>query len=847
MNDASTSCGPPPGTLRVIYLVARMSGRRALHRMGDVWRRRPAPGERGATARKQAAGRWVLPCLVLLGVWQTVSVTTRVLHGVALWAEQRAQPEVVIVQEHQLELLEHSLELFIDAVTRELPDGAERETRRAELRRSYEQRGLSGFRQSALPSRSLWPSPELWPASADPDTMSKPLALFCTLLALSQILRHVARGDDDLARVGPGLEWLFSFPVRARALFLARALSAVFAPLAWVVLFPFYAVVFGSSGYGWLGVPLALAVVLYVAALGGGLRVLLETSLRRALSVAWVSRVQALLSTLSVLPLFAAYAVAFSPRAEGLFSWLVGLPRALFYTPLALPVWLAAGGAAAWLSGLALWVVLGAWLALAVGVAERRVQTGITSGTGERTAARADVGLAMSRRRASPLRGALLKEWRCLLRDRRSRAQAFLAPVLVLGLQLWLNPSLLKALASNPRHAATAAFAVAGFSLSTGACSTLAAEGPALWLLYTAPRRLERLLLDKLWAWASVAGLFALLTLVIVWSVNPALIWPSLPYAALAFAGVGLYSLIALGIGALGTDVLEPEPFRRQRFGSVYLFMLLAGLFGYSIYMPSWWAKLVQLVLSALLAFALWQKLRDQLPYMLDPTAAPAPAIGVADGVIAALAFFVLQGLLTSILQRGGMAPARALSLSFVGAGCAVAGVSLVFFQRSRVPHLSRALGLTRPAAGRGGRVRQLGLGVAAGFVAACVGLGYLALARHVPWIARELEEATRSMGELDLDARLSLLMLAVLAAPLFEEFIFRGILYRGFRRSTGAPLACVASALVFALMHPGVTALPIFVMAVLAALAYERTGWLATPIAAHMTYNAIVVGGALF
>jgi membrane protease YdiL (CAAX protease family) len=34
--------------------------------------------------------------------------------------------------------------------------------------------------------------------------------------------------------------------------------------------------------------------------------------------------------------------------------------------------------------------------------------------------------------------------------------------------------------------------------------------------------------------------------------------------------------------------------------------------------------------------------------------------------------------------------------------------------------------------------------------------------------------------------------------------------------------------------------------MALLAAFAYERTGWLATPIAAHMTYNALVFGSAL-
>jgi membrane protease YdiL (CAAX protease family) len=79
-----------------------------------------------------------------------------------------------------------------------------------------------------------------------------------------------------------------------------------------------------------------------------------------------------------------------------------------------------------------------------------------------------------------------------------------------------------------------------------------------------------------------------------------------------------------------------------------------------------------------------------------------------------------------------------------------------------------------------------------------------------------------------------------------FEEFIFRGILYRGFRQSVRAPIAVAASALVFALVHPAATALPVFVMAALAASSYERTGWLATPVVAHMTYNAIVFGSAL-
>jgi membrane protease YdiL (CAAX protease family) len=101
-----------------------------------------------------------------------------------------------------------------------------------------------------------------------------------------------------------------------------------------------------------------------------------------------------------------------------------------------------------------------------------------------------------------------------------------------------------------------------------------------------------------------------------------------------------------------------------------------------------------------------------------------------------------------------------------------------------------------------------------------------------------ELQRST-----LGADSRWLLLALVVIAAPLFEEFIFRGLLFSGFRRSIGALPAALASATVFALVHPVIAALPVFVLAVGAALVLERTRWLGAPIAAHMTYNAIVAG----
>jgi membrane protease YdiL (CAAX protease family) len=313
----------------------------------------------------------------------------------------------------------------------------------------------------------------------------------------------------------------------------------------------------------------------------------------------------------------------------------------------------------------------------------------------------------------------------------------------------------------------------------------------------------------------------------------------------LALVGILLYAVIALGIGSLGTDPLEPEPRRRVRVGSVYLFMLLSSLFAYAIYAPSLWTKLVQLVLSALLAYALWQKLRDHLPYLLDPTEAPEPQIGVADGIIAALGFFVLQGVFALGFNEMG-SEGRTLLLAFVSAGSCVTAFALFALYRSGVPRVLQAVGLLRPVEPRQSRWLQLALGLGAGLAAGVVGLGYGWVIEQVSWLREWAQRESTVLPDLE-QGRVPLWLLAVgvLAAPLFEEFIFRGILYRGLRRSLQARRAVLASALVFALVHPVVAAPPVFVMALLAAAAYERSGWLATPIVAHMSYNAIVLGSS--
>jgi membrane protease YdiL (CAAX protease family) len=83
----------------------------------------------------------------------------------------------------------------------------------------------------------------------------------------------------------------------------------------------------------------------------------------------------------------------------------------------------------------------------------------------------------------------------------------------------------------------------------------------------------------------------------------------------------------------------------------------------------------------------------------------------------------------------------------------------------------------------------------------------------------------------------------SVVFAPVFEELIFRGLLYGTLRARLSWPLAAAGSALVFALAHGyGIAGfLSVFLSGLLWAWIYERTGSLLPSMAAHAVNNATV------
>ena len=123
----------------------------------------------------------------------------------------------------------------------------------------------------------------------------------------------------------------------------------------------------------------------------------------------------------------------------------------------------------------------------------------------------------------------------------------------------------------------------------------------------------------------------------------PALDWKFLGAMLTALLGIPIYAFIAVALGVFGSNPLEQQQHHKVKPAYVYLYMSLAGLYVYAIVTPNPAQRLIFMVLSLLLAFALWQKARDQLPYLLDPDASPPPRVSTSDGLIAAMVFFVAQ------------------------------------------------------------------------------------------------------------------------------------------------------------------------------------------------------------
>jgi membrane protease YdiL (CAAX protease family) len=845
----------PPGALRVLFLLARVALRRFANRAASSFRRKKGDAPRSGTPRKGGSG---LAGLVLLGavflsygfslsysffekLGDNLDLVTPDLRIVIPAATLEAlQHESLAIRHPQLypdEKEDHrqkAKDLLTQAAAREPIPEAERAARADEWMKVFEEKDASGFRTKTEHPRELrWTEPDRR------DHALRAVGLFLFLLAFSQVWLGLGQGNQDLGRVEWSLEWLFSFPAPAGRLFLAKILEGTLInPIGWFLILPFLGMMHLTSRHDPAWFPIGALSMLFLSLVLSSIRVVAETWLRMTLPLNRLKNVQALSTLVGTLLWLAILAIALAKPTPAIFLRAAPrIPNLALWNPLSLPVLLAGKAPLAAAAAMGAFAILSPLAAVAL--CRHFVRDGLLAASGAYQGTRRAVADA-ARERKGLFRGVLAKDVRLLLRDRNFLVTTLVVPVILFAFQMVLNPALVRGVSGDYRHAATLAYGLGAYILMSSAFSVLSVEGGSLWLLYTFPRELHSILIQKTVLWAGVALLYAGIVLGVTATLNRGLDLDALALGVTAAVGVVISAFTCAALGTLSTDPLQNEPQRKSRAEIVYLYMLLSSMYGYhAIYGPSRWARLVQVVLSALLVLALWQKVRDRLPYLLDPTETPPPSIALSDGLIATLAFFVVQGLVFLLLTSAEMPMGQAMLVSYVAAGGLISLFTLYLFWRLKVPRLFEAVGLRAPSTST---LRSLLLGLLAGIAAAALGLGYLWVVAHVDalrTLARESAELAKGLPQ---GTRTWMAILAIGAAPLFEEYLFRGLVFKGLRRSMKPAFAILASAAIFAIVHPPLAFVPVFGLGVAAALAFEGSRSLLAPILAHAVYNAAVV-----
>jgi membrane protease YdiL (CAAX protease family) len=656
----------------------------------------------------------------------------------------------------------------------------------------------------------------------------------------------VTVGSGELAKSEWDLEWLITLPIRSDTLLWARiAERSIVNPSGAIALIPTCAAIAWFSGYRWSAPLIAVLAAWPLLLLAALARTLIDTGLRLRMRAAQLRNLHAVISVLSIITMYLAISIGLKGKSDFMLRIAASLPDWLRYTPMGLTVRAINERtfSDAVLLTLALLAEVAALLWFGLLLLRHQLRNGVVSG-GARDAERSPVmpgpesiaeaeSAAVARPRRSVLSAVQRRELALLSRDRNFLVQSLVLPLLIVGGQVVLGTSgVASTMWTNPNVLASVAFGLAAYSLSMSAFQTLNSEGHALWLLYTFPCSIEAVLKDKAKLWGILTLAYPLVLFAIGAFVAPTIGWDFLGAILTALLGIPIYAFIAVALGVFGSNPLEQQPNQKVKPAYVYLYMTLSGLYIYAIVTPKPVQRLIFMVLSMLLAAALWQKARDQLGYLLDPDASPPPRVSTSDGLIAAMLFFVAQAVAGAVIIGRGSATGAAVLFAFSIGGAVTYGLMRSVYAKAKTEGVPHILGNdNRPL-----------LALAAGLAAGAVGVLYLFGLDALDL----LESARRAAGSYS-SLGLWTLPLALIAAPLFEEFIFRGLIFGGLRRSFGVWPAALASAAVFAIVHPAFSIIPVFIMAMCAALAYERSRSLLAPMIVHAVYNACVIGAQSF
>jgi membrane protease YdiL (CAAX protease family) len=446
------------------------------------------------------------------------------------------------------------------------------------------------------------------------------------------------------------------------------------------------------------------------------------------------------------------------------------------------------------------------------------------------------------------------KELLWFARDRSALVQALLIPLTIAGVQLFNWRDLVAQAQSSWNIFCGAGVLFGTYLFSVLGPRSLASEGNALWIALTWPRGLESLLKAKARLWTLLSS--AIVALVCCYAIYlfPASWWK---IVLVGIAWVPFARSMAEKAVTLATVTSESGETQQVSAGRRWAVQLGMLTFSIGVLTAQWTLVVTGIVYSIVTAAAMWQNLRARLPYLYDPWSETLPTPPTLMHAMIAISVMVETSAVVSgfaaLFGSEWIALARAVMYGIIAGVVSVAvamfldgrGVPIaeIWSWRDSASNSAESGDWFALPAGSGNVplsssvLAGIGLGVLLGLF----GQAYINVLHLFPSVAEILDRSDAQLAAIP-HLRVSLLVMTVLIAPIAEEYLFRGLLYRALDREWGGWRAALGSAAFFAVYHPLLAWLPVGMLGLINSVMFKKTGRLAPAVAVHMVYNFIVM-----
>jgi membrane protease YdiL (CAAX protease family) len=646
------------------------------------------------------------------------------------------------------------------------------------------------------------------------------LAVVCVVFGMMS--KHVSGTD-------PTLVWLWQFPLSRRALFLAKLVEYVFDNPAVLVLTMFYTAAVMICGTPFLialgiGMALGLSAGIASAALRLGAETILTQRVGRRTRGAIVGFITLIGSTAMFTCMMGCNAQFL---VEGLVTFSNAIPEWCTYNVFSYGI-----GSDAMTDQRAAWWWIGPVSSVALGVLAVSLSVRLTA----RGLASPQDSQRTSERRtaATPSRrsnwGTIA--WKELLQMRRQPefvGQILAAPVCV-GCMLYFTGyrNVMDMAVKNGATVCVAILVGLSYMLVISATQMLTTEFKNLWLLQCQPRSLADVVRGKARVWAAISWIVAVPVIATAIALRPEDALTILSRVPFLFASLWLVAEILFGLTALSASITNEQTVRFRR--NLLLPLLVIGNTCTAIHSDSWWAQLGMLATLIVFNATVRERQMVELGWLSEPVEMPPKKVYPMHGVVVMMAFLMLETWIQiAIFQFTELSSTVAVSIGYFAAAVIVTVFTLTWLSENKLklPQLPQGPALMPIA-------RGLAVSCAVGCVVTLIG----------QWLSVEHQAAAYAINGItrssDYD-KWCVLAMWVIAAPVFEEWVLRGMLYRSLRRNWGVALSVAASAVLFATLHPAAGAIPLITLGVMTALTVEKTGRLWPSILVHAGYNFMI------